>query len=212
MSARWSTTCLPSAASTQTNPELLVFVTTFGPHDTSEDGRICKNAGIPWHKTNHSLRATTATRLYQSGVDEQLVERTGHRSLDGVRSYKRTSASQREALSDILNRQGTPSTVTERSTVTVQSSKTASFCRVLVSPLQPSHTVHFKHRMCQRWGIKSETTKKEAGSDLGRLILRVTLEYTAQNCKPSSCYHYQHIYLPSHTQENLRACALFCSS
>ena len=67
--------------------------------------RLCKEAGIPGYKTNHSLRATAATRLYQSGVDEQLVmERTGHRSLEGVRSYKRTSDIQREALSDILNK------------------------------------------------------------------------------------------------------------
>ena len=66
--------------------------------------RICKEAGIGGYKTNHSLRATAATRLYQSGVDEQLVmERTGHRSLEGVRSYKRTSDTQCQALSDILN-------------------------------------------------------------------------------------------------------------
>ena len=66
--------------------------------------RLCREAGISGYKTNHSLRATTATRLYQSGVDEQLVmERTGHRSLEGVRNYKRTSDMQREALSDILN-------------------------------------------------------------------------------------------------------------
>ena len=66
--------------------------------------RLCKSAGISGFKTNHSLRATAATRLYQSGVDEQLVmERTGHRSLDGVRNYKRTSNAQREELSDILN-------------------------------------------------------------------------------------------------------------
>ena len=38
-------------------------------------------------------------------MDEQLVmERTGHRSIEGVRSYKRSSDQQREALSDILNR------------------------------------------------------------------------------------------------------------
>ena len=37
-------------------------------------------------------------------MDKQLVmERTGHRSLEGVRSYKRTSDTQQEALSDILN-------------------------------------------------------------------------------------------------------------
>ena len=66
--------------------------------------RLCKAAGITGFKTNHSLRATAATRLYQSGVDEQVVvERTGHRSVEGVRSYKRTSDQQSEALSDILN-------------------------------------------------------------------------------------------------------------
>ena len=67
--------------------------------------RLCSEAGITGYKTNHSLRATAATRLYQSGIDEQLVmERTGHRSLEGVRCYKRTSDEQREVLSDILNR------------------------------------------------------------------------------------------------------------
>ena len=70
--------------------------------------RICKCARIEGYKTNHSLHATSTTRLYQSGVDEQRVmERTGHRSLEGVRSYKRTSDSQRQALSDNLNRQVT---------------------------------------------------------------------------------------------------------
>ena len=66
--------------------------------------RLCKLAGIPGYRTNHSLRATTATRLYQAGVDEQLVmERTGHQSLEGVRSYKRTSTAQQESISDILS-------------------------------------------------------------------------------------------------------------
>ena len=66
--------------------------------------RICKAAGITGYKTNHSLRATAATRLYQAGVDEQLImEKTGHRSLEGVRSYKRTSSVQQENMSDILS-------------------------------------------------------------------------------------------------------------
>ena len=65
---------------------------------------MCEHAGIPGYKTNHSLRATNATWFYQAGVDEQLImERTGNRSLEGVRSYKRTSSDQREMLSDILN-------------------------------------------------------------------------------------------------------------
>ena len=66
--------------------------------------RICKAAGIQGFKTNHSLRATAATRLYHAGVDEQIImETTGHRSLDGVCSYKRTSAQQKESISDILS-------------------------------------------------------------------------------------------------------------
>ena len=68
---------------------------------------MCNAAGISGFKTNHSLRATAATRLYQSRVDEQLVmERTGHRSIDGIRSYKRTADFQRENVSDILNCNG----------------------------------------------------------------------------------------------------------
>ncbi len=33
--------------------------------------RICKACGIEGHKTNHLLRVTAATRLFQGGVDEQ---------------------------------------------------------------------------------------------------------------------------------------------
>ena len=65
---------------------------------------MCKACGIQGFKTNHSLRATAATRLYSAGIDEQLVmERTGHRSTEGIRSYKRTSSAQQENVSDILN-------------------------------------------------------------------------------------------------------------
>ena len=61
-------------------------------------------AGIGGYKTNHSLRATAAKRLYYSGIDEQLVmEKTGHSSIEGVCSYKRTSSKQQEAVSDILS-------------------------------------------------------------------------------------------------------------
>ena len=62
-------------------------------------GRLCKLAGITGFKTNHSLRVTSATRLFQSGIDEQLImSHTGHRSIDGVRSYKRISEEQKKYL------------------------------------------------------------------------------------------------------------------
>ena len=66
---------------------------------------MCRSAGIQGYRTNHSLRATSATRLYSAGMDEQLImERTGHRSIDGVRSYKRTSDEQEQNVSDVLHR------------------------------------------------------------------------------------------------------------
>ena len=51
--------------------------------------RICKAAGITGYKMNHLLRVTTATCLFQSSVDEQLImSRAGHQSLEGVHAYK----------------------------------------------------------------------------------------------------------------------------
>ena len=63
-----------------------------------------REAGFEGHYTNHSLRVTSATRLFDAEVDEQLImTRTGHSSTDGVRAYKRTSDKLRQLTSDVLN-------------------------------------------------------------------------------------------------------------
>ena len=65
---------------------------------------MCKQAGISGNKTNHSLRATSATQLYDSGAPEKLIqERTGHPSLEALRSYERTNAHQHHSASSILS-------------------------------------------------------------------------------------------------------------
>ena len=49
--------------------------------------QLCCKAVITGPRTNHSLRATCATRLHQQGVNKQLtMENTGHRSVQGIRS------------------------------------------------------------------------------------------------------------------------------
>ena len=49
---------------------------------------VPKADGIPGHYTNHSLRVTSATMLYEACVDEQLImQRKGHSST-AVRAYK----------------------------------------------------------------------------------------------------------------------------
>ena len=64
--------------------------------------KLCKLAGFSGRRSNHSCRASTATCMYDSGADEQLIcERTGHRSI-AVRSYKRTSNDQLKDVSNML--------------------------------------------------------------------------------------------------------------
>lgn len=69
---------------------------------TSIVAKLAEKLGLEGRITNHSCRATCATRMYQNSCEEQLVkEKTGHRS-DAVRSYKRTSESQMRNVSCIL--------------------------------------------------------------------------------------------------------------
>ena len=52
---------------------------------------LCIKAKISGFHSNHSLRSTSATKLYQKDVEEQLIQEiTGHRSV-AIRSYKCTS-------------------------------------------------------------------------------------------------------------------------
>lgn len=65
---------------------------------------MCAEANIKGCKTNHSLRATAATQMFQQGVPEKLImERTGHRSLEGLRSYERLCEPQHRAVSSLLS-------------------------------------------------------------------------------------------------------------
>ena len=74
--------------------------------------RLCKQAGVDGYYTNHSLRASAATRLFEAGVDEQLImQRAGHSSTCGVRSYKRVGEKLRAITSTVLNQEDIQSKV-----------------------------------------------------------------------------------------------------
>ena len=67
--------------------------------------RMMSSANISGHFTNHSLRSTATTRLFNAHLDEQLImARTGHSSVKGVRSYKHIGEQLVEETSDILNK------------------------------------------------------------------------------------------------------------
>ena len=53
--------------------------------------------------TNHSLRATAMTRMYNQGVPEKIIaEKSGHRSLDGLRAYEHPSTKLEKAAGHII--------------------------------------------------------------------------------------------------------------
>ena len=63
---------------------------------------VCDLAGIPGFFTNHSLRATAATKLYHNDIDEQIIQEvTGHCSI-AVRQYKRTCDDQKLLASSCI--------------------------------------------------------------------------------------------------------------
>ena len=65
---------------------------------------LMKAAGVSGYFTNHSLRSSAATRLFEGSVDEQLImSQTGHSSREGVRAFKRTTTKLSEVTSNVLN-------------------------------------------------------------------------------------------------------------
>ena len=63
---------------------------------------MCSEAGIG-QRTNHSLRATGATALFQANVPERIIQKTtGHGSRDSLQTYERISTKQQQAVSRIM--------------------------------------------------------------------------------------------------------------
>ncbi len=66
--------------------------------------RMLDSAGIDsTNKTNHSLRATAISHMFQSSVAQKVVkERSGHLSKEGLTPYERTTAQQQKAVCKVL--------------------------------------------------------------------------------------------------------------
>ena len=103
--------------------------------------RVCQAGGVPGFKTNHSLRVTTATCLFQRGVDEQLIMAcTGYRSIEGVRTYKRISEQQVKDVSTVLNDANNGAPAAKKCKVTQQTEQETTTTNSLLP--QASSAVH----------------------------------------------------------------------
>ena len=67
---------------------------------------MCSLAGIEGRVT--SMCATSVTQTYEAGVLEKVIQEwTGHRSLEALSAYKRTTSQQHQAVSSVLAAQHT---------------------------------------------------------------------------------------------------------
>ena len=67
--------------------------------------QLSVKAGCDVKYTNHSLRATSTTRMFSGGVPEKLIaEKTGHRSLQALnyRNYERTPSNMERAIDNVI--------------------------------------------------------------------------------------------------------------
>ena len=69
---------------------------------------ICKS-GCGAKYSNHSLRATAITHMFNSGISEKIIaETSGHKSVKGLCAYKHTSCEQQKQITSIVNNHGMP--------------------------------------------------------------------------------------------------------
>ena len=65
---------------------------------------MCKDADLQGQFSNHSLRATTATRGLVKGISDKLImERKGHRDIRSLQRYQRPDVSTKIEISKALN-------------------------------------------------------------------------------------------------------------
>ena len=66
--------------------------------------KMSEEAGTKSCYTNHSFRATSTTRLFNSDVPEKIIQdKSGHRSLTGLRAYEKVTVEQERKVTRILS-------------------------------------------------------------------------------------------------------------
>lgn len=65
--------------------------------------KISDKGQLQTRYTNHSLRATSTSRLFEKHVPEKVIQsKSGHRSLSGLRAYENVSVQQERNVTKIL--------------------------------------------------------------------------------------------------------------
>jgi len=66
--------------------------------------KMCNAAGIEGKFTNHRLRASGITALFQSEAPEKVIQEfTGHISVKALQQYEKVASQKKQAACNILN-------------------------------------------------------------------------------------------------------------
>ena len=97
-----------------------------------------RDAGIEGRFTNHSLRVSGTTALFDAGVPESIIQkRTGHKSVSALHQYKRVTTTQNQMVANILQ----PDTVDSTSKGEPQKVKLEPLTPTKLSAADPHATV-----------------------------------------------------------------------
>ena len=70
---------------------------------------LSKMSGVEVHYTNHSLRATAITHMFNCGVPEKVIaENSRHRSTKALQCYEKTSEELQQAITKVINNPTNP--------------------------------------------------------------------------------------------------------
>ena len=65
---------------------------------------LSKESGIRVHYTNHSVRATAITRMFNSRVEKKIIaEISGHKSTKALRMYEQPLEQQMKQVTSVIN-------------------------------------------------------------------------------------------------------------
>ena len=162
--------------------------------------KMCALAGIEGRVTNHSMRATSVTRMYETGDPEKVIqERTGHRSLEALRVpgrvYERTNSQQHKVVSNILssNNKQSGTFMTRNSTSATTSYDPQTSSKSISISLQNLHgcTININNNIPQTSGSTSASEFSITHEELNELFsITFNPHYAVTNLHyTSTSYH-----------------------
>ena len=142
-------------------------------------GSMLKDAKLDGFFTNHSLRRSGTTRLFQAGVDRKIVkEFTGHAS-DPVDKYQITSDDQRCQISNVISGESVKKSVEkEPSKVSIEPNNNLEISVKDTGNSEGQRSCHKKVKLSESDQIGSIVSNVLEGCKYGKATIKLEIEFS----------------------------------